>query len=99
LTISGTSIIDKINALSLVNGDVTIENGAKVTLLNVDELSPSYAPTIKINSGAIIGTLNLNSIAKTNKIAIEKDAKISKIIHNGDEYSSIEAFKESLKKP
>ena len=103
LTISGTSKVDKIDAKALNNdGKVSIEKDATVTLLNVDELiynGTHYAPTIEIKAGAIIETLDLNSIAKTNKIAIEKGAKISKIIHNGDEYSSIEAFKESLKKP
>ena len=96
LTISGTSTIDKIDAFSLVNGDVTIESGATVTLLNVGQYSASYAPTINIRSGATIETLNLNSIVKTNKITIEDGANISKIIHNGVEYTSIAAFKDSL---
>lgn len=96
LTISGTSTIDKIDAFSLVNGDVTIESGATVTLLNVGQYSASYAPTINIRSGATIETLNLNSIVKTNKITIDDGANISKIIHNGVEYISIADFKASL---
>lgn len=96
LTISGTSIIDKIDALSLVNGDVIIKDGVKVTLLNVNEWKPSYAPTINIAAGATIETLNLNSIAKTNKLTIDDGANITTIKHKGVEYSSIAAFKASL---
>lgn len=96
LTISETSIIDKINALALVSGNVTIENGVKVTLLNVDQYSPSYAPTINIAAGATIETLNLNSIAKTNKLTIDDGANITTIKHKGVEYSSIADFKASL---
>ena len=96
LTITGTSIVDAVDALALVNGDVIIENGAKVTSLNIDQLSSSYAPTLKIMAGATIETLNLNSIAKTTKITIEAGANITKIIHNGVEYSSIDDFKASL---
>ena len=96
LTVSGTSIIDKINAFSLVNGDVTIENGAKVTMLNVDEYSASFAPTVKIAAGATIETLNLNSITKTTKITIEDGATIDKIIYKGVEYTSINDFKNAL---
>lgn len=96
LTITGTSIVDAVDALALVKGDVIIENGAKVTSLNIDQLSSSYAPTLKIMAGATIETLNLNSIAKTTKITIEAGANITKIIHNGVEYSSIDDFKASL---
>ena len=96
LTITGTSIVDAVDALALVNGHVTIESGAKVTSLNVDQYSASYAPTVNIKAGATIETLNLNSIAKTTKITIEAGANITKIIHNGVEYSSIDDFKASL---
>lgn len=96
LTVSGTSKVDTVDALALVNGHVTIENGAKVTSLNIDQLSSSYAPTLKIMAGATVETLNLNSIAKTNKITIDDAAIITKIIHKGVEYSSIGDFKASL---
>ena len=96
LTVSGTSIIDTIDALALVNGHVTIESGAKVTSLTVDEYSSSYAPTLQIMAGATVETLDLNSIAKTNKITIDDAANITKIIHKGVEYSSIADFKASL---
>ena len=96
LTVSGTSKVDTVDALALVNGHVTIENGAKVTSLNIDQLSSSYAPTLKIMAGATVETLNLNSIAKTTKITIEEGANITKIIHKGVEYSSIGDFKASL---
>ena len=68
-------------------------------MLNIDELiynGTHYAPTIEIKAGAIIETLDLNSIAKTDKITIEDGTIISKIIHNGVEYTSIAAFKASL---
>ena len=96
LTVTGTSIIDKIDALALVAGDVTIENGAKVTSLTVDEYKSSYAPTVKIMAGATVETLDLNSIAKTTKITIDDGANITKIIHKGVEYTSIADFKASL---
>ena len=96
LTVTGTSIIDKIDALALVAGDVTIENGAKVTSLTVDQYSASYAPTVNIKAGATVETLDLNSIAKTNKITIDDATIITKIIHKGVEYSSIADFKASL---
>ena len=93
LIISGTSTIDKIDAFPLVNGTVTIKTGAKVKLLNVKDLSKSYPPRITIQASATIETLDLNSIENTSKIAIEKGANITKIIHNGFEYSSIDDFK------
>jgi hypothetical protein len=54
LTVAGTSIIDRIDALALVAGDVTIENGAKVTSLNMDQYSSTHAPTVKIKAGATV---------------------------------------------
>lgn len=96
LKVSGTSTIDKIDAKALVNGFVTITDGAKVTLLNVGEYSASYAPTIKIEAGANVETLQLNSIAKTNNITIEDGANITKIIYKGVEYTSIEDFKSAI---
>lgn len=96
LTITGTSVVDKIDANALVNGTVTINDNSKVALLNVNEYSATYAPTVKIKAGAIVETLQLNSIAKTNKITIEEGATITKIIYKGVEYSSIDDFKNSL---
>ena len=96
LTVSGTSKVDTVDALALVNGHVTIENGAEVTLLNVDQYSASYAPTLKIMAGATVETLNLNSIAKTNNITIDAGANITTIIHKGVTYSSIADFMASL---
>lgn len=96
MTIEGTSVVDYINAPQLVNGSITVKNGATVVLLNVDELSPSYAPTVKIEAGAIVETLQLNSITKTNKFSIDDTANIAKIIYKGDEYTSVAAFKAAL---
>jgi hypothetical protein len=96
LNVEGTSVVDTIDALALVNGHVTVESGAKVTSLTVDQFSNSYAPTVKIMAGATVGTLQLNSIVKTNKITIDSGANITKIIHKGVEYSSIDDFKNSL---
>ena len=97
LRIEGESNIDSVYATALVNGTVTlVDNGAKVTLLDVNELSASYAPTITIKAGATVETLQLNSIHKTNKITIEDGANITRIIHKGIEYTSIEDFKNSL---
>lgn len=96
LTVGGTSVIDTIDAPALVNGHVTVESGAKVTSLNVEQFSNSYAPTVKIMAGATVETLHLNSIVKTNKITIDSGADITKIIHKGVEYSSIDDFKNSL---
>ncbi len=96
LTISGTSTIDKIDANALVKGTITINDNSKVALLNVNEYNATYAPTVNIKAGAIVETLQLNSIAKTNKITIEEGATITKIIYKGVEYSSIDDFKNSL---
>lgn len=96
LTLSGTSTVDVIHANSLVQGSVTVESGASVTFLNVNQYSASYAPTLKVKAGANIETLQLNSIVKTNKIAIDPAANITTIIHNGVEYSSVQDFIDSL---
>ncbi len=96
LTVAGASTVDKIDAKALVNGTVTIEAGAKVALLNVNQYSARYAPTINIKAGATVETLQLNSIAKISKITIDAGANISKIIYKGVEYTSIEDFKSSL---
>lgn len=93
LTVAGTSTVDKIDAKALVKGTVTIDDGAKVTLLNVNQYSAKFAPIIKIEAGATVETLQLNSIANTSKITIDTLANISKIIHKGVEYTSIEDFK------
>ena len=80
----------------IVKGSITVEDGANVTELNVEQYGPSYAPTVKVSAGANITTLQLNNIAKTSKITIDDGANISKIIHKGVEYSSIADFKSSL---
>ena len=98
LKVTGTSNIDKIDAFALVNGTITIGEGAKVTLLNVDEYTASYAPTVTIEAGATIETLQLNSITKTNKINIDDGANIAKIIYKGVEYTSIKDFKSAIGK-
>ena len=56
----------------------------------------SYAPTVKIEAGAIIETLQLNSINKTTKLTIDDAANITKIIYKGVEYSTIADFKAAL---
>ena len=96
LTISGTSKVNKIEAKQPVNAIVTVNEGAKVTLLYVNQYSASYAPIVNIKKGAIIETLDLNSIAKTSKISIDNEAVITKIIWNGSEYTSIADFKAAL---
>lgn len=93
LVISGTSMVDVIDALDLVKGTVTIQKDAKVTLLNADEYSASYAPTVNIEAGATVETLQLNSMTKLSKITLDEGANISKIIYKGVEYTSIADFK------
>ena len=92
LNVSEGSKINQIIAQALVAGKITIEGGAEVTSMNVNQYSTSYPPQVHIKSGAIIETLDLNSIVTT-KINIEEGAKIGKIIWNGNEYTSIEDFK------
>ena len=96
LTVAGTSTVDVIEANALVKGHVTIDSGANVSLVDVDQLSDSYAPTVNIKAGATVETLNLNLITNTTKITIEDGANITKIIHKGVEYSSVADFKASL---
>ncbi|MBO5952003.1 MAG: hypothetical protein J6Q08_04715 [Bacteroidaceae bacterium] len=96
LKISGNSEIDKIYANALVKGSITVQQNAKVVLLDVDEYSTSYAPIITIEAGANIETLRLNSITNTTKINIDNGANIAKIIHKGVEYTSIADFKATL---
>lgn len=96
LTISGTSKVNKIEAKQPVNAIVTVNEGAKVTLLYVNQYSASYAPNVNIKKGAIIETLDLNSIAKTSKISIDNEAVITKIIWKDTEYTSIADFKAAL---
>lgn len=91
LTLSGTTIVDEIKSPKLVKGTITIENGTKVTTVDVDQHSDSYPPKVTIESGATIETLQLNSIIKTN-INIDKNATIGKIIWKNNEYTSIEDF-------
>lgn len=97
LTVSGTSTVDQIVAKALVQGTITIQKDAKVASLYVNEYSTSYAPTVKIEAGAKVETLQLNSIAKTSKITIEEGANITTIIYKDVEYTSIQDFKDSLK--
>ena len=69
--------------------------------MNVDELiynGTHYAPTINIKSGATIETLQLNSIANTNKINIEEGATITTIIYKDIEYTSIADFNAAINK-
>ena len=96
LKVTGTSNIDKIDAFALVKGTITIDEGAKVTLLNVDEYTADYAPIVTIKAGATIETLQLNSITKTNKIIIDDGANIAKIIYKGVEYTYIKDFKSAI---
>ncbi len=96
LTISGTSVVDRVDANALVAGTITVKSGATVSLLNVEQYSASYAPTVKIEAGANIETLQLNTIVKTNKLFIDDSANITTIIHKGVEYTSIQDFKYSL---
>ena len=96
LTISGTSVVDRVDANALVAGTITVKSDATVSLLNVEQYSASYAPTVKIEAGATIQTLKLNSIVKTNKLSIDDSANIGTIIHKGVEYTSIQDFKNSL---
>jgi hypothetical protein len=92
LNVSEGSKINQIITKALVAGKITIEGGAEVTSMNVNQHSASYPPKVDIKSGAIIETLDLNSIVTTN-IKIEEGAIIGKIIWNGNEYTSIEDFK------
>ena len=92
LNVSDGSKINQIIAQALVAGKITIEGGAEVTSMNVNQYSASYPPKVDIKSGATIETLDLNSI-KTTNIKIEEGAIIGKIIWNGNEYTSIEDFK------
>ena len=93
LTIGSGSTVDLIEAKTPVQAKITINEGAKVTLLNVNQYSDSYAPIVNIEKGAIIETLDLNSIAKTSKISIDNEAEITTIIWNKKEYTSIADFK------
>lgn len=92
LTITGNSVVHQIVSPQLVNGKITIEANAEVTLMNVNQYSTKYPPVINIKSGAKIETLQLNSINKS-KVSIEDGATIGKIIWCGNEYTSIEEFK------
>lgn len=92
LTITGNSVVHQIVSPQLVNGKITIEANAEVTLINVNQYSTKYPPFINIKSGAKIETLQLNSINKS-KVSIEDGATIGKIIWCGNEYTSIEEFK------
>ena len=62
----------------------------------VASILSSYAPTVKIEAGAIIETLQLNSINKTTKLTIDDAANITQIIYKGVEYTSIADFKAAL---
>ena len=76
----------------LVGGTLTINEGAQVTTVDIKQYSNNYPPKVTIAAGATIGTLQLNSIKKTN-INIDDNATIDEIIHNGVTYPSISAFK------
>ena len=70
LNVSEGSKINQIITQALVAGKITIEGGAEVTSMNVNQLSDKYPPKVDIKSGATIETLDLNSIKKT-KINID----------------------------
>lgn len=91
LTIASASNIEKIVAPQLVNGLITVKEGANVEELDVDQYSASYPPKVTIEQGATIGTLQLHSIKKT-KINIDANAIIGKIVWNDVEYTSIADF-------
>lgn len=91
LTIASASNIEKIVAPQLVNGLITVKEGANVEELDVDQYSASYPPKVTIEQGATIGTLQLHSIKKT-KINIDANAIIGKIIWDDAEYTSIADF-------
>ncbi|MBO7261537.1 MAG: hypothetical protein J6U95_01240 [Alistipes sp.] len=91
ITIASASNIEKIVAPQLVNGLITVKEGANVEELDVDQYSASYPPKVTIEQGATIGTLQLHSIKKT-KINIDANAIIGKIIWNDVEYTSIADF-------
>ena len=91
ITIASASNIEKIVAPQLVNGLITVKEGANVEELDVDQYSASYPPKVTIEQGATIGTLQLHSIKKT-KINIDTNAIIGKIIWNDVEYTSIADF-------
>lgn len=91
ITIASASNIEKIVAPQLVNGLITVKDGANVEELDVDQYSASYPPKVTIEQGATIGTLQLHSIKKT-KINIDANAIIGKIIWNDVEYTSIADF-------
>ena len=91
LTVMESSKVGKIIARPLVNGQITIQNNAEITLMDIDQYSNSYPPKVNIEAGATIGTLQLNSIKKS-KVSINASANIGKIIWNGVEYTSITDF-------
>ena len=92
LVVTGNSVVGQIISPQLVNGKITIEANAEVTLINVNQYSTKYPPSVNIKSGAKVETLQLNSINKS-KVIIEEGATIGKIVWCGNEYTSIEEFK------
>lgn len=95
LTLSGNTKVDRLISSQLVNGVINVNADAEVTLIDVNQYSDKYPPKVNISAGATVGTLQLNSI-NTKKIVIDGAANITKIIHNGVEYTSIADFKNSL---
>ena len=95
LTVSGTSKVNEIVSNPLVNGSLTINEGAQVTSVDINQYSDKFPPKVKIVSGASVGTLQLNSINKEN-ISIDDAATVGKIIWKGTEYTSIADFKAAL---
>jgi hypothetical protein len=91
LTVMESSKVGKIIARPLVNGQITIQSNAEITLMDIDQYSNSYPPKVNIEAGATIGTLQLNSIKKS-KVSINASANIGKIIWNGVEYTTIADF-------
>lgn len=95
LTLSGNTKVDRLISSQLVNGIINVNADAEVTLIDVNQFSNKYPPKVNISAGAMVGTLQLNSI-NTTKIVIDDAANITKIIHKGVEYTSIADFKASL---
>jgi hypothetical protein len=80
------SKVTEIAAIPLVYGTITIKAGTNVTSMNITQLS-SYAPNIKIESGATVGELNfIYDEGKTlNKTKVKIEGTVNKITANGVE--------------
>lgn len=81
-------------AALIVNENATIEN--LVILGNMNNSNDNNY--IKINAGATVNVIDLSKITNKNKvkITIENGANVGKIVANGTEYPSLDAFKAAL---